>query len=101
MRHRDDTPPTVEFYIEELMLDGLQGLGDLSETLHDELTRAMEEALTRHFAEAGTPAALGSTGGIANLDGGILEAPAGTTPTKLGAEIGAAVYHGLAGRGEW
>lgn len=78
----------LELHIEELILHGFppgrRGV----------IAAAIEQELTRLFAEQGVPAALAQAGAIPRLDGGSFETAAGAMPADIGRQVAQAIYGG-------
>ena len=80
---------SVELYIEELVLHGLEA----SERYR--IGEAIERELTRLFTEQGVPPAITQSGEIARADGGALEVPPGSNSETTGAQFAKAIYGGF------
>lgn len=82
-------PSQLEVLIEQLVLHGVAP-GD-----RQLIGAAVQQELTRLFAEQGVPRLLMQGGAIDRLDGGRLEVVAGAEPEGMGVQIAQAVYRGM------
>lgn len=83
------TPPNIELNIEELVLHGFQP-GD-----RQRIGLAVQQELSRLFAEQGVPAGLSSGGAVPSLDAGAFNVAPGAKPDAVGQQIASTVYSGL------
>ena len=83
------TPKSIELHIEELVLRGF-AQGD-----RYQIGEAVEQELTRLFADRGVPQSLAEVGEIASVDGGAFEVAPGSRAEVVGAQVAKAVYGGL------
>jgi hypothetical protein len=56
---------------------------------------AVQQELTRLFAEGGVPTSLERGGAISHLDAGTFELPSAAKPDAIGIQIARAIYGGL------
>jgi len=82
-------PKNIELHIEELVLHGFSP-GD-----RYRIGEAVEQELTRMFADRGVPESLARGGEIASVDGGAFELAPGARGDVVGAQVAKAVYGGL------
>ena len=83
------TPKALDLHIEELVLDGLDGVNQAYVGV------VVERELGRLFAERGLPPSLAQGGTVASLDGGTFNTVPGAPTDAVGAQIAQAVYGGL------
>jgi len=79
----------IELNIEELVLHGFSP-GD-----RYRIGEAVEQELSRMFADQGVPQSLERGREIANMDGGAFEVATGSRAQVVGVEVAKAVYGGL------
>lgn len=80
-------PKSIELHIEELVLDGFSGHGDIKE--------AVEIELSRMFAEEGPPRLLAESSEIERLQGGKFDVKEGSRYDVIGAAVARSIYGGL------
>ena len=83
------TQHDTELRIEKLVLHGFAP-GDRSR-----IGKAVEQELSRLFAERGAPPSLAQGGEIESLDGGTFEVKPGSGAEAIGVQMARAVYGGL------
>jgi hypothetical protein len=83
------TPPNIELNIEELVLHGFQP-GD-----RQRISLAVQQELSRLFAEQGVPPGLSSGGAIPSIDAGSFNSTPNAKPNAVGQQIANTVYTGL------
>lgn len=82
-------PANINLHIEELVLHGFAP-GD-----RYRIGEAVQQELTRMFAEQGVPRSLAEGGEIGRLDAGAFEMASGAKPEVVGTQIAQAIYGGL------
>ncbi len=83
------TPYNLDFNIDELVLDGFDGVD------RERLGAAVEHELARLFTEQGVSAALRQGGRTARLDGGAFTLTPNADADAIGTQIAQAVFGGL------
>ena len=84
-----NAPPSIELYIEELVLHGFEPAARYL------IGAAVERELTRLCAAQGVPTALGHARELARLDAGAVEIEPGLDAELTGALLAQAIYGGL------
>ena len=85
-----DAPRALDLRIEELVLHGFRPED------RQRIVAALNQELTRAFAEQGIPERLLAGGDIDRLDAGSFTAAAGAAPHTIGTQLARALYRGLA-----
>lgn len=83
------TPANINLHIEELVLHGFAP-GD-----RYHIGEAVQQELTRLFAEQGVPPSLAQGGEVGRLDGGRFEMTEGIQAGAIGTQIAQTIYGGL------
>jgi hypothetical protein len=81
--------PSVELYIEELVLHGF------APGSRYQIGEAVQQELARLLAEQGVPGWLSQGGEVERLDGGAFEMPPGSKAETVGVRVAQAVYGGF------
>ena len=89
MREEIMESANLNLHIEELVLHGF-ALGD-----RYRIGEAVQQELTRLFAEQGVPPSLAQGGEVGRLDGGRFEMAAGMQAGAIGTQIAQSIYGGL------
>ncbi len=82
------TPGRFELHIDELVVNGVDGVGGA------ELGPAVERELARLVTDRGTPSLWTCDGAVATVDGGAFDVSSGAGVEAVGAQIAQAVYRG-------
>ena len=80
-------PKSIELHIEELVLDGFSGSGDIKE--------AVEIELSRMLREQGSPRLLAESSEIESLQGGKFDVKESSRHDVIGAAVARSIYGGL------
>jgi len=91
------TTPNLEIHIEELVLQGFDGLSARSWQGMDRarISATVQSELARLFTERGIPPSLNRGGQVTSLDGGALDIAPGSGVEAIGSQIAQALYRGL------
>ncbi|MBD2520627.1 hypothetical protein H6G93_37960 [Nostoc sp. FACHB-973] len=81
--------PDIQLHIEELVLHGFAASDRYL------IGAAVQQELTRLFAENGVPPAINQNGEIGRLNGGAFNVPQGAKPEVIGIQVAQAIYGGL------